>query len=116
MVKLMAYDEEDYAKIMETVKYCTEVTFTDTDPVTHLPYSKGGLKFTMLGMKVTEGELGTANDSGLPLLEPGRKRNLADQILQFESEFPNSKRAFMKHCPTGGEATMAVAPGHAPRS
>ena len=56
--KLMSYDEEDYGRIMEKAKTSFEATFTDTESVTHLPYSKAGKKFTMIGVKVAEGAIG----------------------------------------------------------
>ena len=103
ITKLMAYDEGDYDRIMEIVKatYSGATFVAEAEPAVHLPYTKGGLKFSLLGYKSSE------EDYTVDLVV-GRKVSLADQNLGFEDDFPNSKRAFLKCCPTGGEATLAI--------
>ena len=49
IVKLMAYAENDYDRIVALLNatYKNVATFTSTTPTSHLPYSKGGMqKFT----------------------------------------------------------------------
>lgn len=47
--------------------------------------------------------------NGFPLMDVGRKLLLAEELLGFDDDFPESKRAFLKICPTGGAATLAIA-------
>ena len=58
-----------YDRIMDHVKSSYPgATFTpEANPTIHLPYSKGGLKFSLLGYKLGDGDQG----GEFPLMEAG---------------------------------------------
>ena len=90
IIKLMAYSENDYDRIMDHVKSSYPgATFTpEANPTIHLPYSKGGLKFSLLGYKLGDGDQG----GEFPLMEAGSKLNLVEQTLvRLRRQLPRVK-------------------------
>ena len=112
IAKVMNYHEDDFLKIIRKIKsYQDEFDIQPMDNVTHLPFG-GGRKFTMVGIKPTEG-----NDDSVwqrSDLAPGQQVNLAklfncEAVPEDEDSIQSSPNPFIKHCPVQGCNTCPAA-------
>ena len=112
IVKFLNYDDGDFSKIILKVEsHFDEFDFKLMENVTHLPFG-GGRSFTLVGVKVKEGNDQSAWQMNNFL--PGQQVNLGklfncEPIAGFDESIQNSSSPFMKHCPVDGGSTMAAA-------